>query len=284
MIMVIQEPLVARKNFLTDEHYSLHDQLEDGTLPFHDFITLGHAIDVHQELFGSMQSISDHTQYLIKQLYDGLSGLAHPNGTPLCRVYKGAAAIFGDPKTQGATIAFNVQRDDESIISYSEVERLANDNGIYLRSGGLCNPGEIASHLHLAPWEFKRAYSAGHRCGHATQIISGKPTGVVRSSLGAMSTLGDVNTFLMFMKQQYLPHPHAMSAEEVTAVPKEMERVMAVDPNTRKRRTSKGASESTAIVEDAGSSSSAVRKSQRRSSWSSTWFSRVRRRQSKGIQ
>jgi len=85
------------------------------------------------------------------------------------------------------------------LIPYSDVETLADSQGIYLRSGGLCNPGGIASHLHLEPWEMKRAYAAGHRCGHATQIMFGKPTGVVRVSLGAMTIRSDVDRFLNFM-------------------------------------------------------------------------------------
>lgn len=30
----------------------IHEVLEDGTLPFHSIVALGHAMDVHEELFG----------------------------------------------------------------------------------------------------------------------------------------------------------------------------------------------------------------------------------------
>lgn len=199
MVVCLRDAWHAPKDYTTDDHYSLHDRLEDGTLPFHSIIALGKALDVHARLFGSMQRISQHTAYLVKRMYDSLSGMEHGNGRHLCRLYVEPTATPGDPKTQGATIAFNVQRPDGSLVPYSEVERAADAKGIYVRSGGLCNPGGIASHLKLEPWEMKRAFSAGHRCGHATEIISGKPTGVVRASLGAMSTRADVDTLIRFL-------------------------------------------------------------------------------------
>lgn len=222
------------------------------------------------------------THSLIKQLYDGLASLKYPNGTPVCRIYKGSLATYGDPKTQGATIAFNLQRDDESIVSYSEVERYANDKGIYLLSGGLCNPGGIASHLHLAPWEFKRAYSAGHRCGHVTQIISGKPTGVVRASLGAMSTLGDVNALLSFMRNQYLLHTD-VPVEEAPIVANDGQKaedpklVMLENAKTRERPISKDTIDSSITAIGDTSHQFPKRKSARFKTWFSPWLFRIRR-------
>jgi hypothetical protein len=65
--------------------------------------------------------------------------------------------------------------------------------------------GGIAGYLKLEPWQIKRNWSAGHRCGEAgREILNGKPTGVVRASLGAMSTEKDVDTFLAFLKETYV--------------------------------------------------------------------------------
>lgn len=135
-------------------------------------------------------------------MYRGLSTIKHTDNTPFLRIY--TSGTFGDPKSQGATLAFNVQRPDTSLVPCTAIERLADAHGIYLRSGGLCNPSGIASHLELAPWEMKRAWSSEHRCGHATEIVSGKATGVVRASLGAMSTRGDVDEFVAFVKREVL--------------------------------------------------------------------------------
>ncbi|PMD51962.1 putative molybdenum cofactor sulfurase [Hyaloscypha bicolor E] len=195
-LTVFHEASVQRKDA------TLHDALEDGTLPFHNIIALGCAIDVHIKLYGSMKTISQHTSFLSRRLYLGMINLHHFNGTPLCVIYNDIPDIceYGDPVTQGGTVAFNLMKADGGCVGHSQVEKVANEKGIFLRSGGLCNAGGIASYLHVEPWQFKRAWSAGHRCGEeGIDLVNGKPTGVVRASLGAMSTIADVDTFLDFL-------------------------------------------------------------------------------------
>lgn len=121
-----------------DHHqYSIHDGLEDGTLPFHSILALGEAIDVHQRIYGSMDNISRHTNRLSKQLYDMMRHLRHSNGRPLCHIYADDnGQSFGDPEKQGATVAFNLQDAGGAYIPYSDVEKIANENGVYVRSGG----------------------------------------------------------------------------------------------------------------------------------------------------
>ena len=158
--------------------YKLHEGLEDGTLPFHSILALGEAIDVHSRLYGSMRTISDHTSYLTARLYTGMESLCHGNGQSLCRIYNEDHSAFGDPTRQGSVIAFNVFRADGQYVPYSDVERLANDAGIYVRSGGVCNPGGIFTMLGYEPWMTERALSAGHHCGsHGISIIHRVPTG-----------------------------------------------------------------------------------------------------------
>lgn len=124
--------------------YNIHDGLEDGTLPFHSILALGEAIDVHKRLYGSMGNISRHTTRLSRRLYEGMRRLRHANGRPLCHIYAGDddggdygdGQGFGDPGRQGATVAFNLQDAGGAYIPYSDVERIANENGVYIRSGG----------------------------------------------------------------------------------------------------------------------------------------------------
>jgi selenocysteine lyase/cysteine desulfurase len=119
----------------------LHEGLEDGTLPFHNIIALGEAIDVHSELYGSMEKISAHTTALVRRMYLGMRGLRYGNGHPLCKIYEDekAGTAYGDPVRQGATVAFNVFREDGGYEPYAAVERLANERGVYVRSGGKSN-------------------------------------------------------------------------------------------------------------------------------------------------
>ncbi|KAK3383768.1 PLP-dependent transferase [Lasiosphaeria ovina] len=198
--------------------HALHDGLEDGTLPFHSILALGEAIDVHGELYGSMENISRHTSLLAQRLYRGIQGLRYAvTGQPLCKVYGGGDAEgeedeeeggemrYDDTTRQGATVAFNLFREDGTYESYAEVERLANERGIYVRSGGVCNPGGVYSALQYEPWQLNRARSAGHHCGtNGLSVINELPTGVVRGSLGAMSTAQDVDTFLAFLRETFL--------------------------------------------------------------------------------
>lgn len=189
---------------------SIHDRLEDGTLPFHSIFALDHAMNVHERLYGSnpMKFISMHTAQLGRQLYESMTGLKHANGLPLCRIYKDENAVYGDPAVQGATIAFNVQKADGGLIGFQEVEEAADDRNIFVRSGSLCNPGGVATYLNWSPAEMKAAHAAGHRCSNPTQLMLGKPTGVVRVSLGAMNTAADLHTLIRFLDETYVSKSH----------------------------------------------------------------------------
>lgn len=200
MIISINDTWHAKKDS------SIHDRLEDGTLPFHSIFALDHAMNVHERLYGPnpMKFISHHTAQLGKRVYDGLSQMRHANGLPVCRIYKDDNAIYGDPTVQGATIAFNIQRADGNLIGFEDVEEAADERNIFVRSGSLCNPGGVATYLGWSPAEMKAAFAAGHRCTNPTQVMLGKPTGVVRVSLGAMSTASDVSILLQFIQDVYV--------------------------------------------------------------------------------
>lgn len=200
MIISINDTWHAKKDA------TIHDRLEDGTLPFHSIFALDHAMNVHERLYGAnpMKFISMHTAQLGRKLYEGLSQMTHSNGLPVARIYKDDNAVYGDPAVQGATIAFNVQRPDGSLVGFEEVEEAADERQIYVRSGSLCNPGGVATYLEWSPAEMRAAYAGGHRCANPKQIVFGKATGVVRVSLGAMSVAADVQTFLDFLEEVYV--------------------------------------------------------------------------------
>ena len=185
---------------------SLHDQLEDGTLPIHSIIALGKALDVHERLFGSMKLITGHTTYLARWLYHELLALRHGNGRHACLIYKDLSSSYGDIRTQGPVIAFNLRDSQGNWVSNAEIEKLASIKNIHLRTGGLCNPGGVAGSLGLEPWEMKRNFSAGQRCGNDNDIMGGKPTGVIRVSFGAMSNMQDAEKFLKFLEEFVVDH------------------------------------------------------------------------------
>lgn len=189
--------------------YALHDRLEDGTLPVHSIAALGAALETHAALFGSMTRVAAHTGYLADWLYTGLAAMRHGNGAPVCHIYS------PEKEEAGPVVAFNLQNALGAWVSLGEFDKLVSLRKIHLRTGGVCNPGGVAAALGLAPWEMRRNFSRGLRCGSdegGDDIVSGKPTGIIRVSLGAMSTMGDVGRFLAFLDEFY--RDDTMEAEQ----------------------------------------------------------------------
>ena len=179
---------------------SIHEKLEDGTPAFHSILALNVALKTHQRLFGSMENVTKHTCNLIMILYQGMSRLSHANGLLLCKIYEGSPSRYGTSKDQGPTIAFNVRNSRGNWIGKSDFEKLAILNNIQIRTGGLCNPGGIAAALEMSPKDMRDNFDEGLRCGNELDEINGKPTGVIRVSLGAMSSMKDIESFMVFMR------------------------------------------------------------------------------------
>lgn len=182
---------------------SPHESLEDGTLPFHNIVALDHALSAHRRLYRSQRLVSRHTARLSGYLYESMTPIRHADGSPVCVVYKDCKATYGDPSSTGPTIAFNIRYADGTWVKLDELEALAEKNDIHLRTGGVCNPGGIASALDLEPWELLRNYVAGTRCGHGPVMLGGKPSGIARVSLGAMSNVADVDAFIGFVRRSF---------------------------------------------------------------------------------
>lgn len=174
--------------------------MEEGTPAFHSIAALGIALRVHKQLYGSMANVSSHAGNLANTLYEAMSRLSHANGLSVCQIYKSQHSRYGESKTQGPTIAFNVRSSDGKWIGKSDLEALAILNNIQLRTGGLCNPGGIACSLEISPDQMFQNFKEGLRCGSELDELNGKPTGVVRLSLGAMSSMADISNFLNFMQ------------------------------------------------------------------------------------
>lgn len=198
---------------------TLHEQFEDGTLPIHSIIALGCALHAHGRMYGSIERVSRHTSFLTNDLYEKLSSLHHWNGLQVCKIHKDSSSSYADSKTQGPVIALSLRNCAGEWTSNYEVEKLAFVKNIQFRSGGLCNPGGIASALGLAPWELKRNFSAGARCGNDNDIIGGKPTGVIRVSLGAMSDARDVTKFVEFIAEFFVEHQPNPAQSVALSVP-----------------------------------------------------------------
>lgn len=201
---------------------SLHASLEDGTLPFHSVIALQHAMRLHGRLYGSMKSVSEHTHFLKTELGRSLLRLRHSNGRTVCEVY-GPDVSSDQYQSSGPVISFNLLDHSGRYVSANEVEKLATINGIQLRTGGLCNPGGTSKHLQISSEDLHRNYAAGYRCGGEVDIVNGKPTGTIRVSLGAMSSMTDVTRFVGFITEFFV-HQDESTVEDTIEIERNEER------------------------------------------------------------
>ncbi|KAF7591179.1 hypothetical protein BBP40_001894 [Aspergillus hancockii] len=197
MVLAVGAPWHAKKS-------TIHERLEDGTLPFHNIIALDSALSTHEHLFGSMRNVSSHTRYLAKRLHSRLSAMTHFNGKKVCHLYTSPESSYDDASTQGPLIAFNIRNSSGAWVGKSEVERLANVKKIQIRSGSHCNPGGTATYLGWTGPDLLRNFSAGLRCGDDHDVMDGKPTGILRVSLGAVTNLRDIDTFASFIDEFYV--------------------------------------------------------------------------------
>lgn len=87
----------------------------------------------------------------------------------------------------------NIRRSDGSWIGPYAVGAMLRRHGIHVRSGSLCNPAGMALALDLTPFDVRMAYDEGFRCNQQDDVRQGEVLfGMVRVTLGAMSTLEDV--------------------------------------------------------------------------------------------
>jgi molybdenum cofactor sulfurtransferase len=63
----------------------------------------------------------------------------------------------------------------------------------------------VSKALEYEEWEWNRMFSSGHACGaNEMAIINRRPTGIVRASLGAMTTKADVQALLLFLHNEFI--------------------------------------------------------------------------------
>lgn len=217
MVVSLDEQWHARKS------QTLHDGLEDGTLPIHNIVAVSSALATHRELYQSLDRVSRHTSFLADRLYRDLQSLKHDNGLPVARIYNQSIA-FSDAAEQGPIVAFNLLDRTGSWVSNHEFEKLAAIKNINIRTGGLCNPGGVATALDMKAEDMRTNYAGGQRCDADNDVFAGRPTGVIRASLGAMSTLGDVQAFKAFLTEFFvdnsaniIPSPIPVKLDNVDA-------------------------------------------------------------------
>lgn len=184
---------------------SLPERLEDGTIPFHSIIALSIAIDTHKSLYTSFSKISQHVSALANYTYHQLKDLKFSNGQHLCKLYTNGDYL--DSEKQGPIVTFNLRDYDGSWIGYSSFEEMAFIEKINIRTGTMCNTGGSSREVGYTEEDIILNHHLGHVCGDDMDVVHGKPTGAIRVSLGAMSTVEDVEALIACLKKYILNSP-----------------------------------------------------------------------------
>lgn len=153
----------------------------------------------------NVDNIHERVMALTDHLLRNMQSLHHSNG-------QSAIELYGPKTTQhrGATIAFNCLDTEGKYIHYDDIEKLANDQGLAIRSGCFCNPGAGESSLsHTAETinQCRERINDLHKnqpfdLVNFQQCITseGKATGAVRASLGLVSNFTDIQKLLAFLR------------------------------------------------------------------------------------
>ena len=183
-----------------DKHYMSEGEaaFEDGTL---NYLTIP-AVEIGLRHIASIgyDLIHERVMLLTQYLVEELSALKHANGATLVRVYGPL-----DTMHRGGTVTMNFYDAQGRALDHREIERRANARNISLRTGCFCNPGGGEIALGITGTELSQCfrqpgYESRFTIDDFRMCVDGKSSGAVRVSVGLVSNVQDVETFLDFAR------------------------------------------------------------------------------------
>jgi selenocysteine lyase/cysteine desulfurase len=177
-----------------------HTGFEDGTVDYLGLpaVTLGLE---HLSRIG-IDTVHTRVEALADWLLERMRETRHANGKPLYRV-------FG-PDTmdrRGSTIAFYLLDPDGAVFDVYEIERLAGEQSISVRTGCFCNPGDGEIAHSISRDEMATCFTEPEvpvtlsDCQRIIEDATGKVPNTIRISLGIASTFADVWRFARFAEE-----------------------------------------------------------------------------------
>ena len=147
-----------------------------------------------------METIHQRVIQLTSWLLEQMTALRHSDGSPMVQ-------IFGplDTDRRGATIAFYLLDPAGRVYDVFEIEALAGQEGISLRTGCFCNPGDGEIAHRLARADMADCFEAPivpvtfEQCYRIIQDHTGKVPNTIRVSLGLASNFADVYRLMGFI-------------------------------------------------------------------------------------
>jgi len=169
---------------------TIHQRLEQGTVPFLEIVALSEAMDWFQETYGGLKEVELHVsalRNLTRELLEELRHEACEGGTegPVFIEHQAFQPLPFDSnsppphlrpsfESPGPTIGFSllsppspdVNEEDfrQTHVGHAHLSRLAIVNGISLRTGGLCNAGVWTRVFGVDDEELKELEKAGRSC------------------------------------------------------------------------------------------------------------------------
>lgn len=169
--------LTSEKDFMV-RAIDIHTSLEDGTLPFHNILTLGVAIREFTRVFGSFEAVSNHAQEIALYCREQLR-------------QTGLVDIIS-PTNSGPVVTFTLKHG-----GYRDLELILNQFGVQVRTGTLCNIGAFIKNSDFTEEEIIRNHiKHGKTCNDNQDYLNGRHTGVVRASFGPYTSTEDVDILI----------------------------------------------------------------------------------------
>lgn len=170
---------------------------EDGTVDYLNIPAVEFGLR-HLESVG-IEAVHDHVARMTGGLLEALGGPVHGNGAPLARVHGPATA-----EARGGTVAFNLVDPAGHAYDIRQVEALAADQRISLRTGCFCNPGAGEAAYGLSSEQigafFRQAEGMSFdELRHGVRDAYGLEIGAIRASVGIATNDADLARFAAFV-------------------------------------------------------------------------------------
>jgi selenocysteine lyase/cysteine desulfurase len=171
---------------------------EDGTA---DFLSLP-AVTIGLEHLGriGVDVVHERVTALAGWLLAQMGALTHSGGAPMVRVFGPA-----DMTARGATIAFHLLDPMGEPYDVHQIEVLAGERRISLRTGCFCNPGDGVVAHRITADDMAKCFVEQHpvtfdECDALIRTATGKMPNTMRVSLGLVSDFADVYRFIEFVE------------------------------------------------------------------------------------
>ena len=174
-----------------------HAGFEDGTVDYLGLPAVAYGLEFLQA--AGIDAVHDRVLALTDWLLAAMASLAHSDGAPMVRVFGPT-----DTRERGATIAFYLLDRQGRPYDVNLMETLAGREGISLRTGCFCNPGDGEVAHHITPDDMAECFVGTQspvtftECHDIIRDATGKMPNTMRVSLGLASNFADVYAFMAF--------------------------------------------------------------------------------------